>query len=110
MQHCPGVGYWVWSGAICRNCFLRGYAVQAKQTVSQDEWLSARKALLVKEKTHMRAGDALAAERRALPWLRIEKSYEFDTASGRRALGELFDGCDQLIVHHLMFAPEWEAA
>ena len=57
-----------------------------------------------------RAGDALAAERRALPWLRIEKSYEFDTASGRRALGELFDGCDQLIVHHLMFAPDWNAA
>ena len=84
--------------------------MQPNPIVSQDEWLAARTALLAKEKAHMRAGDALAAERRALPWLRIEKSYEFDTASGRRALGELFDGCDQLIVHHLMFAPEWEAA
>ncbi len=78
--------------------------------VSPDEWLAARKALLIKEKAHMRAGDALAAERRALPWLRIEKDYVFDTARGRRSLAELFDGCKQLIVHHLMFSPEWEAA
>ena len=84
--------------------------MQPKHTVSQDEWLAARRALLAKEKAHMRAGDALAAERRALPWLRIEKSYVFDTARGRRTLAELFDGCGQLIVHHLMFAPEWEAA
>ena len=58
----------------------------------------------------MRAGDTLAAARRALPWLRIEKSYVFDTARGRRTLPELFDSGSQLIVHHLMFAPEWEAA
>ncbi len=58
----------------------------------------------------MRAGDALAAERRALPWRKIEKSYVFDTPSGRRSLAQLFDGCEQLIVHHLMFSPEWEAA
>jgi predicted dithiol-disulfide oxidoreductase (DUF899 family) len=76
------------------------------QIVSQDEWLAARRALLAKEKAHMRAGDILAAERRTLPWLRIEKSYVFDTARGRRTLAELFDGCGQLIVHHLMFAPE----
>jgi predicted dithiol-disulfide oxidoreductase (DUF899 family) len=84
--------------------------MQPHPIVSQDEWLAARTALLMKEKAHMRAGDNLAAERRALPWLRIEKSYSFDTARGQRALGELFDGCSQLIVHHLMFAPEWEAA
>ena len=58
----------------------------------------------------MRAGDALAVERRALPWLKMAKSYEFDSPGGRRTLAELFDGCGQLIVHHLMFAPEWEAA
>ena len=58
----------------------------------------------------MRAGDALAAERRTLPWLKIEKNYVFDTERGRRTLAELFEGCGQLIVHHLMFAPEWEAA
>ncbi|HEY1890105.1 MAG TPA: thioredoxin family protein [Steroidobacteraceae bacterium] len=79
-------------------------------TASPEEWLAARKTLLAKEKAHMRAGDALAAERRALPWLKIEKNYTFDTERGRRTLGELFDGCRQLIVHHLMFAPEWEAA
>jgi len=84
--------------------------MQPKQTVSRDEWLAARREFLVKEKAHMRAGDSLAAERRCLPWLKIEKSYMFDTSRGRRSLAELFDGCGQLVVHHLMFAPEWEAA
>jgi predicted dithiol-disulfide oxidoreductase (DUF899 family) len=84
--------------------------MQPNETLSRDEWLAARTALLAKEKAHMRAGDALAAERRALPWLRITKSYVFDTARGRRSLADLFDSCNQLIVHHLMFAPEWEAA
>ena len=84
--------------------------MQPKQIVSHDEWLAARKDLLAKEKAHMRAGDTLAAERRSLPWLKIEKSYVFDTTRGRRSLVELFDGSGQLIVHHLMFAPEWEAA
>ncbi len=80
------------------------------EIVSRDEWLAARRTLLAKEKAHMRAGDTLAAERRALPWLKIEKSYEFDTVHGRCTLTGLFEGCGQLIVHHLMFAPEWEAA
>jgi predicted dithiol-disulfide oxidoreductase (DUF899 family) len=84
--------------------------MQPERIVSRDEWLAARRALLAKEKAHMRAGDALAAERRGLPWLRVDKGYSFDTARGRRTLAELFDGCSQLIVHHLMFAPEWEAA
>lgn len=78
--------------------------------VSQDEWLAARKALLEKEKAHMRQGDALAAERRALPRMKIEKHYVFDTPEGRKTLAELFDGRTQLVVHHLMFAPEWDAA
>jgi predicted dithiol-disulfide oxidoreductase (DUF899 family) len=84
--------------------------MQPNQVVSHEDWLAARKMLLQKEKAHMRAGDALAAERRDLPWLKIDKSYVFDTARGRRTLAELFAGCRQLIVHHLMFAPEWEAA
>lgn len=49
------------------------------EIVSREEWLTARRALLEKEKAHMREGDRLAAERRALPWLRIEKSYTFET-------------------------------
>jgi predicted dithiol-disulfide oxidoreductase (DUF899 family) len=84
--------------------------MQPNPTVSRDEWLEARTALLAKEKAHMRAGDALASERRALPWLRLEKNYIFGTERGHRTLAELFGGCRQLIVHHLMFAPEWEAA
>lgn len=82
----------------------------SNHTVTRDEWLAARRDLLAKEKAHMRAGDALAAERRSLPRLRIEKDYVFDTSRGRRSLAELFEGCGQLIVHHLMFGPEWQAA
>jgi predicted dithiol-disulfide oxidoreductase (DUF899 family) len=84
--------------------------MEAGKVVSQDEWLEARRALLVKEKAHMRAGDALAGERRALPWVKIEKSYAFDTEHGRKTLAELFGDRSQLIVHHFMFAPEWDAA
>jgi predicted dithiol-disulfide oxidoreductase (DUF899 family) len=76
---------------------------------SQEEWLAARRALLEKEKAHMRAGDALAAERRALPWVKVEKPYMFDTTSGPKRLPELFGHCDQLIVHHFMYAPDWDA-
>ena len=78
--------------------------------VSREDWTAARRALLVREKAHMRAGDALAAERRALPWVRIETPYVFDTPEGPKSLAELFDGKSQLIVHHLMYAPEWTAA
>jgi predicted dithiol-disulfide oxidoreductase (DUF899 family) len=84
--------------------------MQPSRIVSQDEWVAARLALLAKEKAHMRAGDALAEERRALPWVKIKKTYVFDTEHGQKTLAELFGGRAQLIVHHLMFAPEWEAA
>jgi len=84
--------------------------MQPSKVVSQEEWIAARKALLAKEKAHMREGDALAADRRALPWVRVEKTYMFDTTSGPRSLPQLFDGADQLIVHHLMYAPDWNAA
>jgi predicted dithiol-disulfide oxidoreductase (DUF899 family) len=80
------------------------------KVVSQTEWLAARRALLEKEKAHMRAGDALAAQRRALPRVKVETPYAFDTADGVKTLPELFDGAGQLIVHHLMFAPDWAAA
>ena len=72
---------------------------------SQEEWTAARKALLAKEKAHMREGDALAAERRAQPWVKVEKAYVFETPKGSRTLAELFEGSSQLIVHHLMYAP-----
>lgn len=76
------------------------------RVVTRDEWLTARERLLVKEKAHMRRGDALSAERRRLPMVRIDKDYVFKGPSGRRSLNDLFDGRPQLIVYHFMFAPD----
>jgi predicted dithiol-disulfide oxidoreductase (DUF899 family) len=69
----------------------------------------ARKALLLREKefTHLR--DKINAERLALPWVRVEKNYVFDTSKGKKTLSELFDGRSQLIVYHFMLGPGWEA-
>lgn len=77
--------------------------------VSQEEWLAARKALLLKEKelTHLR--DKINAERLTLPWVKIKKHYTFDTPDGKRDLAELFDGRSQLIVYHFMLGPGWAA-
>lgn len=77
--------------------------------VSREEWLDARRALLVKEKAHTRARDALNAERLALPWVKLEKTYGFDTETGRKTLDELFEGRSQLMVYHFMLGPDWEA-
>jgi predicted dithiol-disulfide oxidoreductase (DUF899 family) len=77
--------------------------------VTRDEWVQARLALLKKEKQLTRLRDELTAERRALPRVRIEKSYYFDTDDGRRTLADLFQGKSQLVVYHFMFAPTWEA-
>src|SRR5262245_24907645 len=76
--------------------------------VSQAEWLEARKDLLAKEKNFTRQRDALSAERRKLPWVRVEKEYVFDAAGGKETLADLFGGKGQLIVYHFMFGPEWE--
>jgi len=75
---------------------------------SKDEWLAARKRLLAREKELTRLRDKVSAERRALPWLKVEKTYLFDTPAGRKSLAELFDGRSQLAIYHFMFAPEWE--
>jgi predicted dithiol-disulfide oxidoreductase (DUF899 family) len=76
--------------------------------VSEKEWLAARKALLAKEKEFTRARDALSAERRTLPWVKVEKPYVFDTPQGKKTLAELFDGKSQLIIYHFMLGPGWE--
>ena len=73
--------------------------------VSRDEWLAARKAHLRNEKALTRLRDLVAAERRALPWVKVEKEYVFDTPEGKKSLAELFGKNSQLIVHHFMFAP-----
>lgn len=75
---------------------------------SREDWIEARKALLAKEKELTRLRDRLNDERRALPWVKLEKEYTFDTADGRKTLGELFEGSSQPIVQHFMFAPDWD--
>ena len=64
--------------------------------VSQKEWLAARRALLAKEKELTRQRDRLSEERRALPWVKVEKDYVFDGPDGRQTLSELFEGRSQL--------------
>ena len=75
------------------------------QVVSPGEWQAARDKLLAKEKEHMQAGDALAAERRRLPMVRIEKDYVFEGPDHKASLLDLFDGRRQLVLYHFMFAP-----
>jgi predicted dithiol-disulfide oxidoreductase (DUF899 family) len=76
--------------------------------VSREEWLAARKELLAKEKQFTRQRDALSAERRQLPWEKVEKQYGFDGPKGKETLAELFGGRSQLIVYHFMFGPDWK--
>jgi predicted dithiol-disulfide oxidoreductase (DUF899 family) len=75
--------------------------------VSRDQWLKARKDFLVKEKAFTRARDQLSAERRALPWVKLDKTYVFDTPGGKKSLADLFDERSQLIVYHFMLGPGW---
>jgi predicted dithiol-disulfide oxidoreductase (DUF899 family) len=77
--------------------------------VSHDQWIAARKAYLAEEKAFSRARDALAHKRRELPWEKVEKSYLFDTPSGKQSLADLFGAKSQLIVYHFMLGPGWEA-
>ncbi|MGX1097783.1 DUF899 domain-containing protein [Amorphus sp. MBR-141] len=79
------------------------------QVVSRDAWLEARRALLAKEKAETRLRDEVNTARRALPWVRIDADYVFDTPAGRKSLADLFDGRSQLVVYHFMLAPGWEA-
>jgi predicted dithiol-disulfide oxidoreductase (DUF899 family) len=79
------------------------------RTGTRAQWLAARQELLAREKEHTRLGDELARQRRELPWVRVQKEYQFDTDDGRRTLAELFDGRGQLVVYHFMFGPGYEA-
>ncbi|WP_306005163.1 DUF899 domain-containing protein [Aquicoccus porphyridii] len=79
------------------------------QIVSREEWLDARKRHLEHEKEMTRMRDRLAQERRALPWVKVEKPYVFHTPEGEKGLSDLFDGRSQLIIHHFMFHPDWDA-
>jgi predicted dithiol-disulfide oxidoreductase (DUF899 family) len=76
---------------------------------TQEKWQAARDALLAKEKELTRMNDELAERRRELPWVPVEKDYEFETADGTKSLADLFDGRSQLLVYHFMFGPDYEA-
>ena len=78
-------------------------------TATHDEWLAARLELLEAEKDLTRRSDELARRRQALPWVRIDKQYRFDTDGGEYSLTDLFGGHSQLLVYHFMFGPNWSA-
>jgi predicted dithiol-disulfide oxidoreductase (DUF899 family) len=82
-----------------------------KHTVgTREEWLAARIQLLEREKELTRRSDELARQRQELPWVRIEEEYRFDTDQGTKTLAELFDGRSQLLIFHLMYGPDDDAA
>lgn len=78
-----------------------------QRVVPRDEWIAAHQRHLVKEKELTRMRDRLSAERRDLPWFKVEKPYLFDSTRGKSTLSGLFEGRSQLIVKHFMFGPEW---
>lgn len=79
------------------------------KVVSREEWTLARKELLRKEKEHTRQRDELSRQRRALPWVCVDKSYDFTGPEGKVPLAKLFKDRSQLIIYHFMFAPGWDA-
>ena len=81
----------------------------AHKTATREEWLSQRLDLLKAEKELTRQSDEVARRRQELPWVRVEKDYEFETDDGRASLKDLFRGRSQLIVYHLMFGPDYKA-
>lgn len=75
---------------------------------SREEWLEARKALLARERAVTHELDALRAQRRQLPWVRVEKSYAFEGPDGKVTLGDLFEGRSQLVIYHFMLTPGFD--
>jgi predicted dithiol-disulfide oxidoreductase (DUF899 family) len=92
------------------ECLTEELAMQTHKIVSQEEWIEARKELMAREKELTRAREALSADRRNLPWVKVDKNYIFDGPDGKVTLGDLFKGRPQLVVQHVMFAPDWQAA
>ncbi|MBA2675684.1 DUF899 family protein [Ramlibacter sp.] len=78
-------------------------------TGTRAEWLAARLALLAEEKELTRRSDAVAQRRQQLPWVRVDKAYQFETGAGAASLKDLFQGRSQLLVYHFMFGPEFTA-
>jgi len=79
------------------------------KTGTRKDWLAARLELLKAEKEHTHRSDELAQRRQALPWVRVDKAYRFDTDAGNATLADLFQGRSQLLVYHFMFGPDYAA-
>src|ERR671934_2515665 len=74
---------------------------------SREEWQAARDALAKLEAEHAQLGQKVTEQRRRLPWVRVDKEYEFDTEDGKKTLAELFDGRSQLLAYNIMFGPDY---
>jgi predicted dithiol-disulfide oxidoreductase (DUF899 family) len=83
-------------------------AISEHPIVSPEQWISLRKELLRKEKELTRLRDGLNAERRKLPWVRVNERYFFDAPGGKIPLTDLFSGRSQLVIYHFMFGPDWQ--
>ena len=90
------------------NTAIAELSTENHPVVSRELWVNERRTLLTHEKELTRLRDQIARERRALPWVRIEKDYVFDAPEGRRPLADLFEGRRQLLVQHFMLGPGWE--
>jgi predicted dithiol-disulfide oxidoreductase (DUF899 family) len=88
---------------------MNSIASTMNPVVSREEWLEARRKLLALEKEETRLRDKVRAERRSLPWVRMEKDYSFQSPEGEKRLADLFDGRSQLIIYHFMMGPDWDA-
>jgi predicted dithiol-disulfide oxidoreductase (DUF899 family) len=80
------------------------------EVTTRENWLAARQELLLKEKQHTRERDALSADRRRMPMVEVDKDYAFEGPDGKVSLADLFGEYRQLIIQHVMFGPDWEAA
>jgi predicted dithiol-disulfide oxidoreductase (DUF899 family) len=80
------------------------------KVVSHEDWIEARKAFLTREKEFARQREAIAQDRRDLPWEAVTKEYAFEGPDGSLTLRDLFGGSSQLVVYHFMYPPEWDAA
>jgi predicted dithiol-disulfide oxidoreductase (DUF899 family) len=94
---------------VSHKC-LAPTGLRSRQVVSREEWVARRKDLLAKEKEALRASDVFHAQMRDFPMVHLDKSYIFEGLTGNVSLLDLFNGRKQLIVYHLMMAPDWEEA
>jgi predicted dithiol-disulfide oxidoreductase (DUF899 family) len=105
------VGLGAFTRIAKENLGMKNGSTKVKDRVgTREQWLSARLSLLKAEKEHTRRGDELALMRQELPWVRVDKDYQFETDEGEASLSDLFRGRSQLLIYHLMFGPDYTAA